>query len=180
LVSAARQVFASLGPDAPLEEIARAAGVSRTTLHRHFTDREALATAVLQENVADIEARAAALADRDDGAVELFHYMFDVQLRAPWLARVSARHDRTDLGELARRTTAAIEPLVDRARACGVVHASVTTDDVLLSLPMAMAAHAADALAARPHRPHRIREILHRGLFTTAPSDRKTPPPPGE
>ncbi|WP_273940896.1 helix-turn-helix domain-containing protein [Kutzneria chonburiensis] len=36
ILSATRDVFADLGPDAPLEEVARRAGVGIRTLYRHF------------------------------------------------------------------------------------------------------------------------------------------------
>lgn len=169
LVGAARRTFTALGPDAPLEEIAHAAGVSRTTLHRHFASREELATAVMQQNVADIEARAVALADVDDGAVRLYHYLLDVQLEAPWLSRVVAHSDRAGVGDLARRTAEALAPLVEQARAAGVLHPGVTTDDLLMTLPMAMAIQIVDPHTERAPRSNQARTILHRGLFTTDP-----------
>ena len=168
LVSAAAGVFKARGPDVPLEEIAAAAGVSRTTLHRHFVDREALAAAVLEENVTRIEARAAALAGVDDGAEQLYHYLLDVQLEAPWLARMVAGEGSLDVRGLADRTAAALDPLVTRARAAGVLRPSVTTQDVLLTLPMAMAVQLTDA-GSGPARTARCRAILHCGLFTTDP-----------
>jgi AcrR family transcriptional regulator len=168
LLEAARRVFASDGHDAPLEKVAADAGVSRTTLHRHFPSREALASAVLEENVADIEASAAALADADDGVVELFHRTLDVQIRLPSFALV-ALSDSPALGALARRTAAAFEPLLDRGRAAGVVHPAVTTRHLMLALPMAMSALAVARRDEGLEVGTETREILHRGLFTTPP-----------
>lgn len=169
LLGAARRSFALHGPDAPLEEIARAAGVSRTTLHRHFTSREELASAVMQENVADIEARAADLAGTEDGAIQLFHHMLDVQQAAPWLSRLVAQNEATGVGDLGRRTAAALEPLVERARTSGVTHPEITTADVLMTLPMAMAAQEAHAWAGESVQFGRVRALLHRALFVTEP-----------
>ncbi|MFD7307126.1 TetR/AcrR family transcriptional regulator [Promicromonospora sp. NPDC059942] len=173
LVAAARRVFAERGPDVPLEEIAAEAGVSRTTLHRHFENRKALASAVLEHNVTDIEARAAALADADDGAERLFHFLLDVQFESPWLARVVADGRMPGTADLAARTAAALGPLLDRARSRGRVHPGVGTGDVLLTLPMVMAVQAAAAAALdgaeAPARLGTTRAILHRGLFTTEP-----------
>ncbi|MFH8484079.1 TetR/AcrR family transcriptional regulator [Streptomyces longisporoflavus] len=59
LIAAAREVFAEQGLDAPLSAVARRAGVGQGSLYRHFADRIALATAVLDENVQHVEQAAA-------------------------------------------------------------------------------------------------------------------------
>lgn len=59
LVAAAREVYAEYGLDAPLSAIARRAGVGQGVLYRHFPDRAAVATAILDENVSQIEQAAA-------------------------------------------------------------------------------------------------------------------------
>jgi AcrR family transcriptional regulator len=64
LVAAAREIYAAHGLDAPLSAVARRAGVGQGVLYRNFPDRSALATAVLEENVQQIE-RAAAAEDAD-------------------------------------------------------------------------------------------------------------------
>ncbi|AXG82164.1 TetR/AcrR family transcriptional regulator [Streptomyces paludis] len=60
LVSAAREIYAEFGLDAPLSAIARRAGVGQGVLYRHFPDRAAVATAVLEENVRQVEQAAEA------------------------------------------------------------------------------------------------------------------------
>ncbi|MER7697889.1 MULTISPECIES: helix-turn-helix domain-containing protein [unclassified Streptomyces] len=55
LIAAAREVYAEQGLDAPLSAIARRAGVGQGVLYRHFPGRAAVATAVLEENVRQIE-----------------------------------------------------------------------------------------------------------------------------
>ncbi|TVT45274.1 TetR/AcrR family transcriptional regulator [Amycolatopsis rhizosphaerae] len=62
IIAAAKEMFAAQGPDVPMEEIARRAGVGVGTLYRRFPDREALIRAVAQHNFALVleEARAAA------------------------------------------------------------------------------------------------------------------------
>ena len=59
LIAAAREVFAEFGPDAPLEEVAARADVSRTTLYRNFASRQELAADIYERDVAKIEARSA-------------------------------------------------------------------------------------------------------------------------
>ncbi|MFI5721292.1 TetR family transcriptional regulator [Streptomyces cyaneofuscatus] len=60
LIAAAREVYAEHGLGAPLSGIARRAGVGQGVLYRHFPDRAALADAVLEENVREVEQAAAA------------------------------------------------------------------------------------------------------------------------
>lgn len=60
LIAAAREVYAEHGLEAPLSGIARRAGVGQGVLYRHFPDRAALADAVLEENVREVEEAAAA------------------------------------------------------------------------------------------------------------------------
>jgi AcrR family transcriptional regulator len=56
LVEVAREVFKERGLDAPLDEIARRAGVGAGTLYRHFPTREALHDAVMQAWVEQVQA----------------------------------------------------------------------------------------------------------------------------
>ena len=53
LLSAARDLFLEQGPDAPLDEVAKRAGVGAGTLYRHFPTRNDLVAAIY---VTDIEA----------------------------------------------------------------------------------------------------------------------------
>src|SRR5262249_35504009 len=52
IVAAAREVFVAHGPDAPLDEIARRAGIGNATLYRHFPDRDALLHEVVRSVLA--------------------------------------------------------------------------------------------------------------------------------
>lgn len=63
---AARATFADLGPDAPLEEIARRADVGIRTLYNRFPSKSDLVRAVLQQAVADAIAPAAERALNED------------------------------------------------------------------------------------------------------------------
>src|SRR6201995_6150130 len=58
VLAAAKAVFAQAGSDAPMEEVARAAGVGKGTLYRRFPTREHLFAAILQERVDELDASA--------------------------------------------------------------------------------------------------------------------------
>ena len=62
LVEVARSAFAERGLDAPLDDIARRAGVGPGTLYRHFPTREALLAAVYRGDIENLAARARELA----------------------------------------------------------------------------------------------------------------------
>jgi AcrR family transcriptional regulator len=76
IVLAARDVFADHGPDAPLEEVARRAGVGIGTLYRRFPDRRSLQRAVALDVLASAaqEARLA-LTEEPDAFRALARYM---------------------------------------------------------------------------------------------------------
>src|SRR5258708_35434152 len=54
IVQAAREVFATAGLAAPIDEIAQRAGVGTGTLYRHFPTKEALFEAVVIRAVEDL------------------------------------------------------------------------------------------------------------------------------
>lgn len=132
LVGAARQAFAELGVDAPLEEIARRAGVGIATLYRNFPTRDLLIEAVY---VAEVEALAAAAAE--------FASQPPFEALRAWLGRfvAYAATKRVLIDSLNRNSPAmrscrdvlyaAGGPLLARAQAAGEVRDDVAIDDVL-------------------------------------------------
>lgn len=66
VAEAARGAFAELGPDAPIVEIARRAGVGTATLYRRFPTRESLFALVFEDRVSDCAAMVADLLSQSD------------------------------------------------------------------------------------------------------------------
>src|SRR5690349_18536812 len=64
IIASARQAFAEQGPDAPLEDIARRAGVGIGTLYRHFPNRDVLIEAVYRSSIEELSARAHELLEK--------------------------------------------------------------------------------------------------------------------
>jgi AcrR family transcriptional regulator len=66
VLAAAKAVFAQAGIDAPMEDVARAAGVGKGTLYRRFPTREHLFAAILQGRVDELDASARRALDAPD------------------------------------------------------------------------------------------------------------------
>src|SRR5919201_5326161 len=76
VLAAARAVFVEQGADAPLDDIARRAGVGIATLYRRFPDRDALMRAVVLDVLSRVGAEAArALEDDPTAFASLARYM---------------------------------------------------------------------------------------------------------
>lgn len=76
LVSAAKDVFATSGVDAPVREIAEKAGVGVATLYRHFPQRSDLVVAVFQRELEACAEAAAELAAQAAPAEALRLWLF--------------------------------------------------------------------------------------------------------
>ena len=81
IVTAAREMFVEFGPDVPLDEVARRAGVGNATVYRNFPDRDALVREVVC-SVMDRTVRAAEQA--------LLDGEFSILTAAPWGGRRSS------------------------------------------------------------------------------------------
>jgi AcrR family transcriptional regulator len=87
LVSTARDVFHNHGVDAPLDDIARRAGVGNATMYRHFPTRRELIIAVYSEEVAELCARSQSLLAADLPSDALFGWLQD------FIAHVAAKRE---------------------------------------------------------------------------------------
>lgn len=141
LLAAARDVFVQHGPEAPLDEVARRAGVGIGTLYRRFADRDALLKAVVLHALEQSResAERALVADGEttvegDGLDAVARYMHDVlDLRVS--AVISLVLDRLDLddAELAparEASAAASERLIEAAHDDGSMPREVTFGDI--------------------------------------------------
>ncbi|MDO0927249.1 helix-turn-helix domain-containing protein [Streptomyces sp. TG1A-8] len=137
IVTAAREMFVEHGPEVPLDEIARRAGVGNATLYRNFPDRDALVREVVC-SVLDRTAGAAerALADTGDAfaALERFvHTTADERIGA-LCPMVSSTFDQRhpDLEAARERVEQLVEEVMDRARAAGQLRPHVEVSDLLI------------------------------------------------
>lgn len=138
LIAAARTVFEADGIDAPLENVAAAAGLSRTSLHRHFASRAELVAAIWASDVAETEADVARFAGRPDAFVRVFHLTLRQQVDRRAVHPSAAQIESPDIVALAARFVAAIEQTVETSREAGVLRADVTNDMGLRAVGMAI------------------------------------------
>ncbi|MET9558410.1 helix-turn-helix domain-containing protein [Streptomyces sp. NPDC006645] len=139
IVAAAREILVESGPDVPLDEIARRAGVGNATLYRHFPDRSAL----ILEVVHSVMARTADQAERAaveeaDAFVALsrfVHAAADERIGAlcPLLSG-SFNGDLPHLHAERERLEAAVEGLMEKARATGRLRTDVAVGDLMVAL----------------------------------------------
>ena len=160
LLGAARELVAERGPQVPLEDVARAAGVGIGTLYRRFPDRDALLRAVVLDALQRTREAAEEAAASDDPFEGLATY-----LRRALELRVSAvmpqvldvlDPDDDELGAARDASAEAVSALVDAAHESGDLPEDVTFLDVGMMLvriarplPGPMAPDLKDELARR-------------------------------
>ncbi|WP_395573067.1 TetR/AcrR family transcriptional regulator [Streptomyces sp. BK79] len=181
LVEAAHEVFTEQGLDAPLDVIARRAGVGNATLYRHFPTRAALVDAVFRDALTDTMDAGTRARQAPDAWAGLTAYLEEV------FGALAADRGANDLmtthlrgvdsleavHEHNRRT---VEALLSRCRDEGTVRADVTTEDVLFALAALGRAVPALTAATVPDAWRRPLALLLAGL-RAAPASEPLPAP---
>jgi AcrR family transcriptional regulator len=139
LLLAARDVFVELGPEAPLDEVARRAGVGIATLYRRFPDRRALQRAVALDvlrRAADALLVAEAEAPDPFGALAAYmHAALDLRISAVLPALLGhISFDDDELRQARQVTSSRQQRLIDAAQKAGGLRPDVTFGDVGLLL----------------------------------------------
>jgi AcrR family transcriptional regulator len=175
LLAAAREEFASRGIEAPLDVIAKRAGLGNATLYRHFPDRQALVTEILRFN---LRRSAAALAEALqqptgwDGLVGYLSWHFAEQLHnAAYMSALRAVPAGRDpaIDALRDQTVAALERLIARAKAEGAMRADRWIEDIFLALALN------ETLVTAGHRDLRSASSRFLELTLTALATHPTP-----
>ena len=160
-MSAAREAFAELGLQAPLEEIARRADVGIATLYRRFPTRERLVAAALVEKIslyADAARLALAEPDPWDGFAGLVRRICELQAGDRGLSDLLSMTlpASEDVEILRSQASAHVAELIDRAKAAGRLRPDFAAEDLLLLL----VANAAVARITRADAPEAWRRFL--------------------
>lgn len=139
IVSAAREMFVEFGPEVPLDEIARRAGIGNATLYRHFPDRGVLirevVLSVLSRTTEQADAAAAAEADPFAALRRFVHVAADERIGAlcPMLSGAFDT-DHPDLHAGRDRLDAAVRGLVEAAQTAGRMRTDVAVGDLMVAL----------------------------------------------
>ena len=133
ILRTARAVFADLGPDAPLEEIARRADVRIRTLYNHFPNKADPVRAALDQSIAEHLTPAAerALTDADPlrGLVSLIEAAMGLAAR-DLSTLAAARNAGTLTAEVYTPFYESLTLLAMRAQEAGLLRADLVADDL--------------------------------------------------
>ncbi|WP_223188732.1 MULTISPECIES: TetR/AcrR family transcriptional regulator [unclassified Streptomyces] len=168
LLTEARAAFAEHGTEASLEDVARRAGVGIGTLYRHFPNRQALLSAVFEDGVAELLARAHELRRAPEPCAALVTWLREMVAHASeyrGLARALMSVSPDDTSALARCSAPireAATALLTRAQQAGAVREDVAIGD-LLQLTHAIAL-AAEETPGDPGLADRLLVLTLRGL----------------
>lgn len=134
IIDAARDIFIESGADAPLDEIARRAGVGIATLYRRFPERDDLIRAVVLDTFAAMAVAAHDAEERGTDGFErlslFMHSALDAKIGAtmPALAGRVVFDDEVDGARLAAGT--AVQRILDSAQEQGLVRQDVAFGDI--------------------------------------------------
>lgn len=139
IVTAAREMFVEHGPEVPLDEIARRAGVGNATLYRNFPDRDALVRevvcSVMDHTAASAEQALAETGDAFAALSRFVHSCADERISAlcPVIVSTFDRH-HPDLEAARERVEHLVEEVMGRARAAGQLRPDVSVGDLMIAV----------------------------------------------
>jgi AcrR family transcriptional regulator len=133
ILRAAREVYSELGPEAPIETVARHAGVGERTLYRRFPTKADLVRAALDQSIAEdltpaIE-KARGSADPLRGVARLIEAAISLGAREHHL--LNAAHRAGSLTpDISNSLDEALKDLVRRGQQAGRIRGDLVADDI--------------------------------------------------
>ncbi|WP_437113455.1 TetR/AcrR family transcriptional regulator [Streptomyces venezuelae] len=180
IVAAAREMFVEYGPDVPLDEVARRAGVGNATVYRHFADRAALVRQVVlhvTDRVAAHAEQGIATADADAsasfGALRTFVHAAAEERIGAMCPILSADFDphHPDLLGARERLEHSIETLMERAREAGQLRTDIAVGDLMVALSQLTRPLPGTACPGMDGFIHRHLQLFLDGLMAPARSE---------
>jgi AcrR family transcriptional regulator len=129
---AAREVWAEQGPEAPLEQIARRAGVGIATLYRRFPDKTVLARAALDQSIAENLTPAVERSLADDNPLRGLTCLMEAALvlASHDLNTLAAARSAGSIAEVEEPFFVVLTQLARRAQDAGLLRADLVPDDL--------------------------------------------------
>ncbi len=133
ILRAAREIYGEFGPEAPIEAIARQAGVGERTLYRRFPTKAELIRAALDQCIAeDLTPTIEAVRGADDplhGLAQLIDAAISLGAREHNLL-TAARRAGSLTPDISTSLYEALDALAHRGQQAGVVRADLVADDL--------------------------------------------------
>lgn len=133
ILRAARDVYAEFGPDAPIEAVARRAGVGERTLYRRFPAKADLVRAALDQSVAEDLTPAIEDALGVEDPLRGLHQLIEaaIGLGARERHLLTAAHRAGSLtADISNSLNQALYELVGRGQQAGLIRADLVADDL--------------------------------------------------
>lgn len=175
IVTAAREMFVEFGPDVPLDEIARRAGVGNATVYRNFPDRDALVRevvcSVMDRTTAAAERALAETGDAFEALERFVHTAADERISAlcPMVQSTFDKH-HPDLEAARERSGQLIGEIMDRARAAGQLRSDVGVGDLMVAVAQLSRPPAGTGCELADRYVHRHLQLFLDGLRAPARS----------
>ncbi|WP_338897738.1 TetR/AcrR family transcriptional regulator [Streptomyces sp. TG1A-60] len=176
IVTAAREMFVEFGPEVPLDEIARRAGVGNATLYRNFPDRDALVRevvcSVMDRTVLAAEAALTETGDAFEALSRFVHTSADERVSAlcPMIQSTFDRY-HPDLEAARERLEEQVERIMRRAREAGRLRADVGVGDLMIAVSQLSRPPAGALCAGVDPFVHRHLQLFLDGLRAPAASE---------
>lgn len=176
IVTAAREMFVEFGPEVPLDEIARRAGVGNATVYRNFPDRDALVRevvcCVMDRTSAEVERALAETGDAFEALSRFVHAAADERISA-LCPMVAGTFDEChpDLEAARQRCERLVQELMDRAMAAGQLRADVGVGDLMVAAAQLSRPPAGTGCLSADRFVHRHLQLFLDGLRAPARSE---------
>jgi AcrR family transcriptional regulator len=134
LLAAATEVFGEQGVQAPLDEIARRAGVGNATMYRHFPTRPELILAVYADEVSTLCEQGTQRLTDDEPGDALFAWLtaFVAHVADKRFLAAALTDDRTREGRWHHAMLTTAEALLHRAQQAGAIRDGIGVRDLLV------------------------------------------------
>jgi AcrR family transcriptional regulator len=138
LVASARELFAKHGVDVSVEEITHHAGVGMGTLYRHFSTKDELIDAVLEDALKEIDRLTRAAAAADDawqGLTMFIEGVLELRVQNRGIRDlIAAGNHGARHAEMRKRIRPVVRGMIARAQEQGTLRSDFKLDDVAFVL----------------------------------------------